>query len=178
MTDQSFSEKAKFVDDHKRNIPGSNLIEITRVFQAPVEQVFGAWSTPDLVKQWWGPNQYSAPTVKIDFRVGGKFTFAMKGPDNKIIWSSGNYEEIIPNKKIVNTDYFSDEDGVMVSPQSLDMPGEWGDKLFVTVDFEAISKDQTKMVLSHEGIPQEMHDDCIKGWTESIDKLQKLIEKN
>ncbi len=178
MKDQSLSASTQSMTDHKRNLPDSKLIEITRSFQAPVEEVFAAWSKPQLVKQWWGPNQYSAPTVKIDFRVGGKFTFAMQGPDKKIMWSSGDYEEIVVNKKIVSTDYFSDENGVMVSPQSVGMPGAWNDKLFVTVEFETVSKNETKIMLSHEGIPQEMYDDCVKGWTESIDKLQKLLEKN
>lgn len=143
-----------------------------------MDQLFGAWSKPELVKQWWGPDRYSAPNVKIDFRVGGKFTFAMLGPDKKLLWSSGEYVEIQLNRKIVSTDYFSDENGIRVSPKSLGMPGEWCDKLFVTLDFEAIDEEQTKMVLSHEGIPQAMYSECVKGWNESIDKLQKLIEKN
>lgn len=178
MTNQTSPAKAQTKSDHKKNLPGSRLIEITRTFQAPVDEVFSAWSKVELVKQWWGPNQYSAPAVKIDFRVGGKYTFAMQGPDKKMMWSSGIYEEIIPNKKIVNTDYFSDKDGVRVSPQSLGMPGNWNDELFVTIEFESVRKDQTKIVLSHEGIPQEMYDECVKGWTETIDKLQNLIEKN
>lgn len=178
MTDQTSNSTLQSNGDHKRNLPGSKLIEITRTFRAPVEQVFGAWSKPELVKQWWGPNQYTAPSVKIDFRVGGKYTFAMQGPDKKIIWSSGDYEEIVPNRKIVSSDYFSDKDGSMVSAKSVGMPGEWADKLFVTIEFQTVNKDETKMVLAHEGIPQEMYSECVKGWTESLDKLQQLIERN
>lgn len=178
MKQQSTQATTPTHEDHKNNFPNSQLVEVRRTFRAAVERVFKAWSDPEMVKQWWGPKQYSAPSAKIDFRVGGKFTFAMKGPDKKVMWSSGVYEEIAPNKKIVSSDYFSDEDGTMISAKAAGMPGDWADKLFVTVEFESLSKDQSKIVLKHEGIPKEMYDDHVKGWTESIDKLQKLVEQN
>ncbi len=163
---------------HKVSSEKSPLITISRTFNAPVDRVFDSWSNADLIKQWWGPKHYSTPSVKIDFRVGGKYTFAMQGPDKKVMWSSGDYEEIVPNKKIVSTDYFSDKDGVLVSAKSVGMPGVWGDKLYITVDFESVGKDETKIVISHEGIPKEMHDECVTGWSSTIDKLQKLVERN
>lgn len=178
MTNAIQQPSAEKQVQHKRNLPQSKLIEITRTFQASVEKVFRAWSDPQLAKQWWGPSQYTAPSMRIDFRPGGKYIFAMQGPDKKVIWSSGIYEEIIPMKKIVCSDFFSNENGDMVSAESLGIPGQWSENPYVTVEFESIAKDQTKMVLSHEGIPQVMYDDCIKGWSESFDKLQKLVEQN
>jgi hypothetical protein len=75
-------------------------------------------------------------------------------------------------------DHFADKDGNYISAKDAGMPGEWPEELFITIEFEGISPDETRMALSHEGIPKEMHDDCVKGWNESIDKLQKLVELN
>src|SRR5688572_26137785 len=75
------------------------LVEITRKFAVPVERVWRAWTTPELVKQWWGPENYSCPYCKMDVREGGKSLLAMEAPDGKITYSGGTYEEVIPNKK-------------------------------------------------------------------------------
>ena len=92
-----------------------NELKIIRVFDAPVELVWAAWSSPELVKQWWGPKDFTAPTIRIDFREGGKYLYAMHGPaDSEYdvdMWNTGVYKEIVPNKRIVYLDSFSDADG-------------------------------------------------------------------
>ena len=47
-------------------------ITVTRLFNAPVELVWKTWTDPELVKRWWGPDMFTCPSAKIDFRVGGK----------------------------------------------------------------------------------------------------------
>jgi len=44
---------------------------INRIFNAPVEKVWDAWTNPEHMKTWWGPKPFTAPTINIDFRVGG-----------------------------------------------------------------------------------------------------------
>ena len=53
---------------------------ITRIFDAPVEEVWKAWTDPDYVTRWWGPTGFTSPSCKIDFREGGKFVFHMRAP--------------------------------------------------------------------------------------------------
>lgn len=50
-------------------------ITISRVFDAPREKVWKAWTDPELIKKWWGPKDFTAPRIEIDFRVGGKYLF-------------------------------------------------------------------------------------------------------
>jgi uncharacterized protein YndB with AHSA1/START domain len=157
---------------------GSPLVEVTRTFHAPVEQVWQAWSDAELVKQWWGPEEFTCPEARLDFKEGGTYLFAMKGPDGKVVWSGGIFEEIVPNQRIVWTDRFMDSTGEPVPAAYYGMPGEWPDTLLVTVDFESVGPDECRMKLVHEGIPREMHDDCVKGWSSSINKLQRLVERN
>ncbi len=153
-------------------------LRIERTFHAPVERVWQAWSQPELIRQWWGPKKYSAPVVKIDFRVGGKSLMAMQAEDGKIGWSGGIYTQIIPRKKIVTTDHFADEAGNVISPAAAGMSGDWPTDLYITIEFHANEDHETRMIIIHEGIPRAMQADCANGWSESIDKLQKLVERH
>lgn len=50
---------------------------ITRIFDAPRELVWKAWTEPERVKRWWGPKVFTAPFVKIDLHVGGEYLYCM-----------------------------------------------------------------------------------------------------
>ena len=97
-------------------------IIIERIFNAPVEKVWEAWTNPELVKKWWGPEGFTSPSVEIDLRVGGKYIFAMHGPAgsewDRDMYSAGIFKEIVPHERLVMTDYFSDKDGNMIEPSS------------------------------------------------------------
>lgn len=166
------------VAGQEKLIVKSPMVEVTRTFRAPVERVWKAWTDPEMAKQWWGPENFSCPEAKIDFRVGGKYLLAMKDPSGKVTWSTGEYQDIVPLKKIVATDAFSDKDGTMISASDAGMPGEWGDVSITTIEFDSIDAEQTTMKLVHEGIPTEMHDDCVDGWSTSFNKLERLVQQN
>src|SRR6201995_1982543 len=84
---------------------------ITRVFDAPRELVWKAWTDPKYIMQWWGPKGFTAPVFKMDFRVGGKLLCCMKGPDGQEGWNAVEYHEIVPYEKIVSSMSFSVPDG-------------------------------------------------------------------
>jgi len=150
---------------------------ITRIFDAPRELVWKAWTEPKLVMRWWGPYGFTAPVAKIDLRVGGKILFAMRSPDGKDYWSTGVYREIEKPERIVSTDSFSDEKGNIVPASHYGMTGDWPEELIVTVTFEE-QKGTTKFTLRHEGIPPgEMMDEARAGWSGSFDKLAEVLEE-
>jgi uncharacterized protein YndB with AHSA1/START domain len=91
------------------------------------------------------------------------------------MWSGGEYLEIVPMKKIVATDYFTDEKGNKISPKDVGMPGEWPDEMTVTVTFEDLGDGKTKLTLLHEGHPIEMADMALAGWNESLDKFAAAL---
>ena len=162
----------------KNKIDNYPPVEIIRTFHAPIERVWEAWSKPEQIKQWWGPETFTCPEAKIDFREGGQYNFAMKEANGKVYWSGGEYQEIIKNKRIIYTDHFTNSEGKKLEPREYNMPGVWPDDLTVTIEFEKTDTGLTKMKLRHEGIPAEMHDDCERGWNSSFDKMQKLVEQN
>jgi uncharacterized protein YndB with AHSA1/START domain len=153
-------------------------VELTRTFKSPVEIVWAAWSQPELIKQWWGPVEFSCPEAKVDFKVGGQALLAMKDPDGKVIWSTGTYKEIVLHKKIVVTDSFSDELGNIIPAKQVGMPGDWDEPCLITISFHSPDPGSTVMNIYHEGIPSEVHDDCVSGWSSSLDKMRTLVEKN
>jgi uncharacterized protein YndB with AHSA1/START domain len=180
-----YNERKTMQQVHPRGFQGKEpkydpdlypVVEVTFTVQGSVERIWSAWSEPKLFQQWWGPEGFACPEVTIDFQEGGRFTAAMKSPKGKIVWSSGEYKELVENKKIFCTDFFSDEKGREVKPSVYGMKGTWPVHLFITVELEALSDSETKINLKHEGIPAMQHDDCVAGWTSSFEKLQRLVQ--
>ncbi|HEY0091801.1 MAG TPA: SRPBCC domain-containing protein [Flavobacterium sp.] len=155
-------------------IQQKQTILINRTFDLPLSTMWKAWSEPESFKKWFSPEGYTAPSSTIDFRIGGKYLNAMKGPEGNEIWSTGIYKEIIPLKKIVYSDSFADAQGNIVPPSYYKMPGQWDLQLIVTVEFEEVDG-KTNLKLQHTGIPGEMADECTKGWQSCLDKLEKNL---
>ncbi len=151
-----------------------NDIIIQRVFDLPISRVWQAWTDAEQFKDWWGPNGFTCPSSKMEARKGGTYLNCMRSPTGEEFWSTGVVKEFIPHRKLVLTDSFSDAEGNKVPASAYNMPGVWPDELLITVDLEE-ADGATKMRLVHEGIPEEMRDECIKGWNESFDKLEKNL---
>lgn len=150
-------------------------INITRTFNLPINKVWQAWTEPETCKKWWGPKDFTCPYCSIDLKVGGKYLSCMRSKEGKEFWSTGVYKEIIPYKKLVCSDSFSDDKGNVIPASDLKMPGNWPLELLITATFEE-NGGKTKMVLNHIGTPPEIYDECIRGWEQSFDKLQENLK--
>jgi uncharacterized protein YndB with AHSA1/START domain len=150
-------------------------IVITRLFDAPRDLVWRAWTEPEFVMQWWGPKNYTSPSCRIDLRVGGTYLFALRSPEGKDFWSTGEYREIKRPERIVCTDNFADEKGNVVPPSFYGVGMETTAPLIMTVTFEVLGG-RTKLTVRHAGIPAgEMNDLDRAGWNESLDKLAGVL---
>ena len=103
-------------------LPTDEQILITREFDAPKDLVFKAWTTPELVKRWWTAKRGEATVAEIDLRVGGAWRYAMVTPDGVEVAFRGEYREIVPNERIVSTEFYegvpegvSEEDATTVN---------------------------------------------------------------
>lgn len=166
--------KSKY-DVKQQGFAVENEVVIRRVFDLPVSKVWRALTEPEEFKKWWGPRGFTCPSSKMEARAGGKYLNCMRGPDGKEYWSTGTVKEFIPGKKLVITDSFSDEKGNIKPASAHGLSGNWPKELLITFELEELD-DTTKLRLRHEGIPEEMHDDCMKGWNESFDKLEENIK--
>lgn len=150
-------------------------IIITRVFDAPIELVWKAWTEPERLMRWWGPTNFTSPTCQIDFRVGGKYLFCMRDPDGNDYWSTGVFREIVPLKKFVYTDSFADAEGNVVPASAYGMGTDHPDEMVVTVTFEDLGG-KTRMTNITSGFPEgEMKGMAVMGWNQSLDKLAESL---
>ena len=155
-----------------------NELTITRVFDAPVERVWKAWTDAESLKHWWGPKEWGAPVLRMDLRVGGRWTMAMRGPDGKDIWGTGVYREIVPLQKLVITDSFADETGKVVPATHYGMSADFPLEMLITVTFEKLGPNKTRMTLRHAGMPAGPDmEGANQGWSESFDKLAEYLSK-
>lgn len=149
---------------------------ITRVFDAPRERVFKAWTEPEYFARWWGPEGYTTPHCTIDLRPGGKWHCCMRSPEGEDIWCGGVYREIVAPERIVCTDYFADEEGGMVEPSHYGM-GDWPTEVLMTITFEE-QDGRTKLTV-HQGVPMALAEKmgAPTGWNSSFDCLDEYLAK-
>jgi uncharacterized protein YndB with AHSA1/START domain len=87
-------------------LPADDQILITREFAAPRHLVYKAWTTPELVKQWWSGQRGKVTSVEIDLRVGGRWRYVMVANEGFEVGFHGEYREIVPNERLVSTEVF------------------------------------------------------------------------
>jgi uncharacterized protein YndB with AHSA1/START domain len=149
---------------------------ITRVFDAPRDLVWKAWTDPKYVMQWWGPKGFTSPVCNIDFREGGKFLCCMKSPDGQEFWNAGEYHEIVPYEKIVSSMYFSDSEGNKVDPEHYGIEHEAIEDAHDVTLFEDLGNGQTKLTfIGNEPMESAKNSGQVEGWNEILDKVATVI---
>ena len=134
------------------------------MFDAPVEAVFRAWTTPEKLAAWaWGSLGKDV-TAEVDLREGGHYRIETAGSDGSRMAFSGTYLEIAPPDRLVYTVTWQ-------APMGYDSPGE-----LVTVEFSP-QGEKTEVVFIHEGVPgTKARAEHVRGWNNTFDLLSKLLE--
>lgn len=84
-----------------KNSTADRELRISKVLSAPVELVWEAWTDPEHIKNWWGPDGFTNTISKIDFRENGEWELVMHGPDGTDYRNKHIFREIVTHKKIV-----------------------------------------------------------------------------
>ena len=142
---------------------------LTRVFDAPRELVFKAWTDPKQVAQWWGPHGFTNPVCDLDVRPGGAIRIHMRGPDGTVYPMTGVYNEVVEPERLVFTSAALDADG---NPMF---------EVLTTVTF-AEQSGKTKQILRARVIKSTAEAaPYIKGmeagWTQSLERLAESLVK-
>ena len=141
-------------------------IVMTRVFDAPRNLVFDAYTKPDLLKRWLGVfGGYSMPVCEVDLRVGGTYRFVWRGPDGAEMEVRGVYREVVRPERLVHTEKF-DEAWYPGEALITTMLVEQGAKTTLTVTMRYESREARDAVLKS---PME------SGVAQSYDKLAELL---
>jgi len=146
-------------------------ITITREFNAPRDLVWQAWTEPEHIAQWFGPEGFSTRVNKYELKNGGRFDYVMIGPDGKEYPGTSVFKEVSPKDRIVATDEFG-EDFKAGNP---DLPSG----MIVTETFEDLGS-KTRLTISIEHPTAEdkrKHEDMgvVAGWGSTLDKLEKHL---
>jgi uncharacterized protein YndB with AHSA1/START domain len=160
----------------KNTVNETERMVVTRVFDAPRELVWKAWTDPKYVMQWWGPKGFTAPFCQMDFRVGGKYLCCMKTPDGQEFWNAGQYYEIVPFEKIVSSMYFADSKGNKVDPEAYGIEHEAIEDVHDTILFEDLGNGKTKLTfIGNEPLESAKNSGQLEGWNQILDKIADVV---
>jgi uncharacterized protein YndB with AHSA1/START domain len=139
---------------------------ITRIFDAPRDLVFRAWTEPDRVARWWGPQGFVTTYCDMDIRPGGTFRVCMRSPEGTEYWKQGVYREVAAPERLVFTFAWEDAEG---------KPGH---ETLVRVTF-AERGDKTELTLRQAVFETvATRDDHRRGWTSTLQRFAEYLVEN
>jgi uncharacterized protein YndB with AHSA1/START domain len=138
---------------------------LERTFAATREEVFDAWTNPEVLERWWAAQpSWTSPGCDVDLRVGGRYVLRMRGDDGELHVVGGEYREIERPRRLVYTWCWEGAGGPNPGHVSL-----------VTVEFHG-DGESTTVVLEHSGLPsQESREGHGTGWRGALDNLARRI---
>ncbi len=148
-------------------------VKVSRVFDAPVQEVWKLWTEPELVKQWWGPDKFTCPLANINFKEGSTSLVSMKAPDafgGQTHYSIWKYIKINPLQEIEFIQSLANEKGVKQKPVDVGMPPDFPDDVRTVVTFKAIAHDKTEMIVTQYADFGQMTHFAKLGLEQSLDK--------
>ena len=155
-------------------------IDVTRIFNAPVEMVWKVWTDPELVKRWWGPKYFISPVAKIDFREGGKSIVSMKAPKEmggREFYSVWEYVKIIPLQTIEFIQSLSDSEGNKTDPAKSGMPPDFPLDIRTVVRFSEIENNKTRMTVTEYADFGSISNFAQIGLQQSLEKMDAIFQK-
>jgi len=162
--------------------PKEREFVLTRVFDAPRDLVWKAFTDPAHMKNWWGPKGFTVHVAKMDFRPGGSYHYCMRSPDGRDMWGKFVYREIVTPERIVFVNSFSDENGGLTRhPMSPTWPLEML-SAFTFVEYEGKTTFTIKWV-PYNATEEERktfdagREGMSKGWTGTLDQLAEYLAK-
>lgn len=153
---------------------------VTRVMNAPVEMVWKAWTDPALVMRWWGPDYFTSPSAKIDFREGATSIVCMRAPKDfggQDFYNTWAYQQIVPMQRIEFIQNLSDKDGQPIDPAVVGMPPDFPEDIRAVVTFKAVGE-KTEMTITEYGLPgpeTQMGKNAELGLNQCMDKMVAIF---
>jgi uncharacterized protein YndB with AHSA1/START domain len=134
-------------------------LEITRVFDAPRELVFAAWTQPDHLASWFGPQGFTCSAVTVDARPGGRWRACIRSPEGEDHWMHGVYREVSAPERLAFTFAWEAQE----------------QETLVTIGFADLDG-KTEVTFTQTGFPTAAErDGHHEGWTSAFDELTGFI---
>lgn len=130
----------------------NSTVNVKREFNAPIANVWSAWTEPEILDQWWAPAPWKSKTKKMDFKEGGQRLYAMAGPEGEEHWALADYTSITPKTSFKYLDAFCDSQGNL-------------NTAFPRSDWDVTFSEQNESTLVYVSIKHE-----------NLSDLEKIIE--
>jgi uncharacterized protein YndB with AHSA1/START domain len=156
-------------------------IVLKRIYNAPLDSVWKAWTDPEYVMRWWGPRGYTSPSCKIDFREGGRYIWCMRAPKEQggqDMYTTGTYNKIVPMQRIEFGQSLSDKDGNLLDPAKLGMPPDFPRVIRTVLEFKSLGDKTELTVTEFDWKIGQMRDYSESGMAECLDKLSEIFTKS
>jgi uncharacterized protein YndB with AHSA1/START domain len=143
--------------------PAAYTLVIERIFDAPRELVFKAWTDPKHLVRWLGPQGFTGTIIKMDVRPGGAYRFHMRSAQGIDYWQQGVFREIAEPERFVRTCAWTDGDGNPTGPETL-----------ITVTFED-HEGGTKLTFQQVFETAAARDAHRSGTVSALDRLAQYL---
>jgi uncharacterized protein YndB with AHSA1/START domain len=150
-------------------------VHIERIFTAPRELVFAAWTDPQMLPRWFAPEGCRIDYRDIDIRENGRYHSCITTPGGDECWCVGEYLEINPPARLVFTMAIGDANGNRVGPEEAGFDPEWPRETIVTVTFDE-HEGGTKLTLQ-----QSVRESLAKrtgaypSWLSMLDRMEQML---
>jgi uncharacterized protein YndB with AHSA1/START domain len=147
-------------------------LRVSRLFSAPRQLVFKAWSSADHIKRWFCPNGYSVPEAVVEMRVGGRFEVCMRSPEGVDHWTRGTFIEVVAPERLTIDHHIIDPCGggplfsAVTAVKFIDK-GPDSTLMEVVQTYSAPGAAQAEQML--KGAPE--------GWRQTLDKLEAEVAR-
>jgi len=141
---------------------------LTRVFDAPRELVWKAWTEPRHLMQWFGPHGFTNPACELDLRPGGMWRHVMRGPDGKDYPFLAIFREVVVPERLVFVSYVPEMDNSLFEILNIATFTEQGGKTKLTLEAQVLKS-------TPEAAP--MLAGMEEGWSQSLERLSALLTK-
>lgn len=146
-----------------------DFLVVKRLFSAPIERVFEAWTKAEVLAKWFGPEGFLVSRSEINVRVGGTYEIEIHSPEGNRIRHFGSYVEVSEPHRLIFT--WMLEDQACKGSEGLCA------ETLVSIDFKCFDQTTTEITLTHERLPnKEAYDGHKFGWNSSFDSLQALFK--
>jgi uncharacterized protein YndB with AHSA1/START domain len=163
-------------------IMDDQTFRIERVFDAPIDKVYRAWTDEEALKRWWGPKGFKMVHLTLDLRPGGTMRYGMAMPDGQEMWGKWVFNSIVPVEKIAFTVSFTDPDGKAIRHP---MAPVWPLEVLSTINFMAEGQ-KTRLVM--EGLPVNASEEeqaifinmfasMNQGWSGTFEQLEEELRR-
>jgi uncharacterized protein YndB with AHSA1/START domain len=147
----------------------TQLVTVTKEFAAELSLVWDAFTTPEMLDQWWAPKPWMAKTKKMEFKEGGRRFYAMISPEGHESWQIQDYTSITPKTNFKYFSVFADKD------ENPHLPGSTWD-----LNFSELNGITTVSITIHneslERMEQMIAMGFKEGFTMTLNELETLLK--